>query len=151
MVPAETFTATNDQMIPTGEIRSLLDTPMDFTQPTRLGERIDADFEPLRQGQGYDHNYILPGEGLRLAARLKEPASGRIMEVRTTEPAVQVYTANHLKDPVGKRGRPYPRRSAICLETQHYPDSPNQPGFPSTVLQPGQLFDSTTEFKFLTE
>ena len=150
-VPAETFTATNDQMIPTGEIRSLVGTPMDFTQPQRIGERIDADFEPLRQGQGYDHNYLLPGEGLRLAARLKDPASGRVMVVRTTEPAVQVYTANHLKNPVGKRGHTYPRRSAICLETQHYPDSPNHPDFPSTVLRPGQFFDSTTEFAFSAE
>ena len=150
-LPAETFTVTDDKMIPTGEIASLLGTPMDFTTPHLIGERIDADFLPLQQGKGYDHNFILPGTGLKLAARLRHPGSGRIMEVRTTEPAVQLYTANHLKDVPGKNGHTYPARSALCLETQHYPDSPNHPHFPSTVLRPGETFLSTTTFTFKAE
>jgi aldose 1-epimerase len=148
MIPADRYTATNDQMIPTGQIESLIDTPLDFTSPTAIGERIDADFLPLQQGTGYDHNYILNDRGLKLAAIVSEPKSGRILEVRTTEPAVQLYTANHLKNIKGKKGHTYPARSAFCLETQHYPDSPNHPNFPTTVLRPGKTFHSTTTYKF---
>ncbi len=150
-MPAETYTVTNDEMIPTGEIASLLGTAMDFTQPHLIGERIEADFLPLKQGKGYDHNFILPGTGLRLAARVRHPASGRLMEVRTTLPAVQLYTANHLKDVPGKNGHTYPARSAFCLETQHFPDSPNHPTFPTTLLRPGEKFHSTTTFTFSAE
>ncbi len=151
-IPAETFTATDDNMIPTGEIASLLDTAMDFTRPHRIGERIEAGFLPLKQGKGYDHNYILTGgPGLKLAARVRHPASGRVMEVRTTEPAVQLYTANHLKNVPGKNGHTYPARSALCLETQHFPDGPNKSHFPSTTLRPGERFHSTTTFHFTTD
>lgn len=151
-IPAETFTATNDQMIPTGELTSLLGTAMDFTRPHRIGERIEADFLPLQQGKGYDHNYILTGgPGLKMAARVRDAASGRVMEVHTTEPAVQLYTANHLKNVVGKQGHVYPARSALCLETQHFPDTPNQSHFPSATLRPGEVFESTTSFQFSTE
>lgn len=147
-IPAETYTATDGNLIPTGEISSLLGTPLDFTQPHLIGERIEADFLPLTQGKGYDHNFVLPGTGLKLAARVRHPASGRIMEVHTTEPAVQLYTANHLKDAPGKNGHTYAARSAFCLETQHYPDSPNHPHFPTTILRPGETFHSTTTLTF---
>jgi aldose 1-epimerase len=150
-IPAETFTPTDDDLIPTGKVASLLGTPLDFTQPRLIGDRIDADFLPLKQGKGYDHNFILPGSGLKLAARVRHPASGRTMEVRTTEPAVQLYTANHLKGAHGKNGHTYPARSAFCLETQHYPDSPNHPNFPSTTLRPGETFHSTTTFIFTAQ
>lgn len=150
-IPAETYTVTTDEMIPTGEIASLLGTAMDFTRPHLIGERIEADFLPLQQGKGYDHNFILPGTGLRLAARVRHPASGRVMEVRTTLPAVQLYTANHLKNVPGKNGHTYPARSALCLETQHFPDSPNHPAFPTTILRPGETFHSTTTFTFSAE
>lgn len=151
-LPADGITATDDNMIPTGEITPLAGTPMDFNQPHPVGERIEADFKALKQGKGYDHNYILKGgPGLKLAARARHPASGRVLEVRTTEPAVQLYTANHLKNVPGKNGHTYPARSALCLETQHYPDSPNHPDFPSTVLRPGERFESTTIFRFTTD
>ncbi len=151
-LPADGFTATDDSMIPTGEITPLAGTPMDFNQPTSIGERIAADYPALKQGKGYDHNFILKGgPGLKLAARVLAPASGRILEVHTTEPAVQLYTANHLKNVPGKNGHTYPARSALCLETQHYPDSPNKPQFPSTTLRPGERFESTTIFYFSTE
>lgn len=150
-IPADRYTPTTDQMIPTGEIASLLGTPLDFTSPKTIGKQIDDDFLPLQQGGGYDHNFILNGRGLKLAAQVYEPTSGRLMEVRTTEPAVQLYTANHLKGIVGKKGLKYPARSAFCLETQHYPDSPNHPNFPTTVLRPGKTYHSTTTFKFTAE
>lgn len=149
-IPAETYTATDENLIPTGEIISLLGTPLDFTQPHLIGERIEADFIPLKQGKGYDHNFILPGTGLKLAAHVRHPASGRTMEIHTTEPAVQLYTANHLKDAPGKKDHTYPARSAFCLETQHYPDSPNHPHFPTTTLRPGETFNSTTTLTFPT-
>ena len=127
---------------------------MDFTRPARIGARINDSDEQLKFGTGYDHNYVLnktAGE-LSFAARLSDPVSGRIMEVYTTEPGMQLYTGNFLtgKAPndVGKGGKPYPVRSAVCLETQHFPDSPNKAGFPTTVLNPGQWFTSTTVYKF---
>ncbi len=148
---ANQFTATNADLIPTGEVLSVLGTPLDFTTPHTIGERIDADFEALKFGVGYDHNFILPGKGLRPAARVREPKSGRIMEVLTTEVAVQLYTSNHMKDVKGKSGHTYPYRAALCLETQHYPDSPNQPTFPSTILRPGDTYQHTTLFRFSAE
>jgi aldose 1-epimerase len=148
---AEHYTPTNEQLIPTGEVASVLNTPLDFTTPKRIGKHINADFLPLKLGQGYDHNFILNGRGFKLAARVHEPKSGRVLEVRTTEPAVQLYTANHLKDIPGKNGHTYPARSAFCLETQHYPDSPNHPNFPSTVLRPKKAYHSATTFKFTAE
>lgn len=129
---------------------------MDFTRPGRIGARINDDYEQLKFGRGYDHNYVLNkiGEELSFAARLCDPSSGRVMEVYTTEPGVQLYSGNGLTgeggDPrdVGKGGKFYAVWGAVCLETQHFPDAPNHPDFPTTVLNPGQWFTSTTIFKF---
>ena len=126
-------------------------TPFDFRKPHAIGERIDANDEQLRLGMGYDHNYVLDNaEGqLAEAAEVYEPTTGRILQVLTTEPAVQLYTGNHLDGTVtGKGGRVYKPRYALCLETQHYPDSPNHPNFPTTELKPGQKFHSVTVYKF---
>jgi len=153
-VNADRFTPIDATSIPTGELRAVKGTPMDFTRPARIGARINDSDEQLKFGTGYDHNYVLnktAGE-LSFAARLSDPVSGPIMEVYTTEPGMQLYTGNFLtgKAPndVGKGGKPYPVRSAVCLETQHFPDSPNKAGFPTTVLNPGQWFTSTTVYKF---
>jgi aldose 1-epimerase len=136
-IPAKSYTPANAESIPTGEILPLAGTPMDFNAPTRIGERIEQ-LEP--QMTGYDHNYIL-GEDkvMKPAARLFEPVSGRIMEVRTSQPAVQLYTGNHL----GHTG--------VCLETQHYPDAIHHPNFPSIVISPGETLQETTLFTFLTD
>ncbi|WP_395753461.1 aldose epimerase family protein [Prosthecobacter sp.] len=149
-IPTEQITATDDDLIPTGEIASIKGTPLDFTAPHAIGERIGADFKPLIQGIGYDHNYVLPGTGreMKLAAVVKEPTSGRVMTVRTTEPGVQLYTGNHLNGVPGKAGHIYAKRHGFCLETQHYPDSPNHPNFPSVTLRPGETFESTTIYQF---
>lgn len=148
---ADAFTPVSEALIPTGEIRSVAGTPFDFRQPVAIGAHIDADDEQLRRGKGYDHNWILrkkQGE-LGRAATVHDPVSGRVMEVFTTEPAMQVYTANCLDGaPVGKGGWVYRSRQAFCIEPQHYPDSPNQPTFPSTVLKPGQTFTSRIEYRF---
>lgn len=134
---ADKFTPADDALIPTGEIASVKGTPLDFTNPTRFGARIDQLKPKLN---GYDHNFVLgPGGELVLAARVFEPKSGRVMEVRTTEPGVQLYTGNHLN------------HAGLCLETQHFPDSPNKPKFPSTILRPGKPFKSTTVFTFLAK
>ncbi len=136
-IPSESYTAADADLIPTGEIRPLQGTLMDFNQPTRIGDRIEQ-LKP--QMNGYDHNYILSGgKALKLAARLSEPHSGRIMEVRTTQPAVQLYTGNHL------------RHTAVCLETQHYPDAIHHPNFPSIVVRPGSPLKETTLFTFLAK
>ena len=132
---ADRYTPADDELIPTGDIAGVKGTPLDFTAPTRIGARIDQ-LKP--KPGGYDHNFVLNGDGksLALAARASEPKSGRAMEVRTTEPGVQLYTGNHLK------------HGGFCLETQHYPDSVNQPTFPSVILRPTQTFRSTTAFAF---
>ena len=151
MLNAARFTPTDAGAIPTGELRAVRGTPFDFTRPTAIGARIEQPDEQLRLGNGYDHNYAVNGRAgaMRLAARVTEPTSGRAMEVWTTEPGVQLYTGNYLDGtPDGKGGRPYRRRYAFCLETQHYPDSPNRPEFPSTVLRRGGRFRSTTVYKF---
>ena len=151
MINADRFTPVDSGLIPTGELRSVAGTPMDFRKPMRIGARIDADYEQLKYGGGYDHNWVLipAKEGLTLAARVHDPRSGRVMEVRTTEPGVQFYTSNMLNGPVaGADGKVYLRRGALCLETQHFPDSPNKPTFPSTELKPGQTYRSTTVFRF---
>ena len=145
---ADTYTATDADLIPTGTLEPLAGTPLDFNQPHRVGERIGADFTPLKDGLGYDHNYVLKGSGLRPAARLHDPKSGRTMEVITDQPAVQLYTANHLDNVEGKHGHHHQKRDALCLETQHFPDSPNHPNFPSVVLRPGEAFKSQTTFRF---
>ena len=148
MLNANEYTVFDEGLIPTGEIRSVKGTPFDFTSPTPIGARIG------QVGNGYDQNYVLSKEGaqagsLTLCARVSEPTSGRIMEVLTTEPGVQFYTGNFLDGTLtGKEGKVYKKHYAFCLETQHYPDSPNKPDFPSVVLKPGQKFTSTTVYKF---
>ena len=150
---ASRYTPVTPALIPTGELAPVAGTPFDFTRPRRIGERIAADHPQMAIGRGYDHNFVLDhrGDAPGLAALVHEPASGRVLEVLTTEPGVQLFTANHFAGRlVGKSGRAYPRYGGFCLETQHYPDSPNQPAFPSTILRPGQTFRSTTLFRFST-
>jgi aldose 1-epimerase len=143
-------------LIPTGELRDVAGTPFDFRKPTAIGARINQDDEQLKLGGGYDHNFALrswdqPSE-IVPAVRVVEPTSGRVLEVWTTEPGVQFYTGNFLDGKtVGKGGVAYPRRSALCLETQHYPDSPNQPKFPSVVLKPGERYHTVTTYRFSAE
>jgi aldose 1-epimerase len=151
---ADHFTPTDAASIPTGEVAPVARTPFDFTSPHPIGERIDEDDEQLAFGGGYDHNYVLrwpSGEGgLVRAALVTDPASGRALEVLTTEPAVQLYSGNQLDGTLaGPGGAAYGPRAGFALETQHFPDSPNQPGFPSTVLRPGQALASTTVYRFL--
>ena len=151
MLNADRFTPTDKGSIPTGELRSVKGTPMDFTQPTAIGARIEQQDEQLIFGKGYDHNWVLNSGGgtLALAARVTEPSTGRVMEVYTTEPGIQFYTGNFLDGTaIGKGGQAYQQRSGFCLETQHFPDSPNKPAFPSTVLKPGQTYVTTTIYKF---
>ena len=150
-INASRFTPVDHTLIPTGELRSVEGTVLDFRQSTPIGARIDEDDEQLGYGGGYDHNWVLDHEAgtLGLAARVYEPATGRLMEVHTTEPAVQCYTGSMMPDTIpGKGGQVYVRRGGLCLETQHYPNSPNQPSFPSTVLEPGDSYAQTTVFKF---
>ena len=151
LIAADRFTPVDSFLIPTGEVRSVAGTPMDFRTPTTIGARIGNDDEQLRFGRGYDHNWVLNSESgtLRLAARVREPSSGRVMEVLTTEPGLQFYSGNFLDGTiVGKGGVRYGRRAGFCLETQHFPDSPNHAEFPSTVLRPGQEYRSTTIYRF---
>ena len=150
-VNADRYTPVDATQIPTGSRAPVAGTPFDFRTATRIGARIADDNEQLKIGAGYDHNFVLnrQGTGLVLAARLEDPVSGRIMEVLTTEPGLQLATANRLDGTiVGKGGAKYGRHSGVCLETQHFPDSPNQPAFPSTILRPGEHFESRTVFKF---
>jgi aldose 1-epimerase len=154
MLNADRFTPVDKNLIPTGELRSVKGTPFDFTTSTKMGARIDDNYEQMVLGHGYDHNFVInrTGDGLTLAARAYEPTSGRVMEVSTTQPAVQFYTGNFLDGTVtGKNGHVYKRRNGFCLETQHYPDSPNHPDFPTTILKPGETFKSETVFKFSTK
>lgn len=153
MLNADRFTPVDQKLIPTGELRAVKGTPLDFTKPTRVGARIDDNYDQLTLAHGYDHNWIInrkgDDKGLVLAARVYEPTSGRVLEVSTTQPAVQFYTGNFLDGTVtGKQGHVYQRRYGLCLETQHYPDSPNHPDFPSTILKPGETFRQKTVFKF---
>ena len=148
MINADYFTPADTALIPTGEIHSVNGTALDFTQPKTIGSRI----EQLTQTRGYDHNYVLKNSdgSLTLAARVFEPNSGRIMEVSTTEPGMQFYTANGMRNIKGKGGKVYQRYYGFCLETQHFPDSPNKPHFPSVILRPGQRYNTITIFKFST-
>lgn len=151
MLNADRFTPVDKTLIPTGELRRVSGTPLDFTKPTAIGARIAQNDEQLTFGRGYDHNFVLnrEGEGLRLAARVHEPSTGRMMEVYTTEPGVQFYSGNFLDGTItGKGGHVYKQRYGFCLETQHYPDSPNKPDFPSTILRPGQIYQSRTVYQF---
>jgi len=145
------FTPTDAGSIPTGELRSVVRTPFDFQTPTAIGARINQDDEQIKFGGGYDHNYVVNGRmgRMRMAAEVTEPTTGRIMQVWTTEPGVQLYTGNFLDGTLaGKSGKNYQRRYGFCLETQHYPDSPNKPNFPTTTLKKGATFKSTTIYRF---
>jgi aldose 1-epimerase len=148
---ADRYTPVDKGLIPTGELRSVEGTPFDFRQPHSIGERIGSSDDQMVLGRGYDHNFVLnrTGEGLSLAAKVTEAKSGRVLEVLTTEPAIQFYTGNFLDGTIhGKGGKVYGRRSALCLETQHYPDSPNHPSFPSTELKSGATYHTTTVYRF---
>ncbi len=153
-IDADTYTPADETSIPTGEIASVKETPMDFTSLKPIGRDIDADFEQLKMAGGFDHNWVLnhkPGE-LALSAKAVDPESGRIMEVYTDLPGIQFYTANGLKgDLPGKGGAQYGPRHAYCFETQYYPDAINKPQFPSPILKAGNGYDTTTVYKFLAE
>jgi aldose 1-epimerase len=156
MLAADHYLPTNAGLIPTGEIAPVAGTPMDFTQPTVIGARLDAAFEALEFGGGYDHAWVLRKAGgdapVRLAARLRDPASGRIMEILTDQPAIQFYGGNFLDGTVaGKGGVKYAHRTALCLETENFPDAPNQPDFPSAVLRPGETYTHTMIHRFLLD
>ena len=151
-INADKFTPVSDVLIPTGELKAVEGTPMDFRKPEIIGKRIDDYFDQLAYGKGYDHNWVInqkkPGE-LTLAAVCYDPKSNRMMEVHTTQPGIQLYTGNWLDgSDKGKRGKSYGMRSALSLETQNYPDSPNKPGFPSTLLHPGEVYKHTCLHKF---
>lgn len=150
MMAADHFTPKDENSIPTGEIKAVKGTPMDFTKPHAIGSRFA---QLAEKPVGYDHNYVLNGGGksLSLTARVFEPRTGRVLEVSTTEPGVQLYTSNYLDGSLtGKGGVVYRQHSAFCLETQHFPDSVNHPNFPSTILRPGQTYRQTTVHKFST-
>lgn len=150
-INADKFIPVNEELIPTGELKDVKGTPFDFTTATKIGNRINDDDVQIKNGKGYDHTWVLnrKADGLTLAATLSEPASGRVMEVWTTEPGVQFYSGNFLNGTyVGKGGKKYEYRSALCLETQHFPDSPNQPSFPTTVLKPGEVYKTQTVYRF---
>jgi aldose 1-epimerase len=152
MVNAAAYTPVDETSIPTGEIAPVAGTPFDFTTPVRIGARIRDGHRQLVLARGYDHNFVIDRQGRDepvLAARVVEPGSGRVMEVLTTEPGVQVYTGNYLDGTlVGTGGRVYRQGDGLCLETQHFPDSPNRSEFPSTRLNPGEVFRSTTIYRF---
>lgn len=154
MIKADRFTPIDAVSIPTGELRSVKGTPFDFTTAIAIGARIDQDDQQLKMGNGYDHNWVLNNEkagSLFLAAQAYDPHSGRVLEVLTTQPGIQLYTGNFLDGIHGKDGKVHNRRYAFCLETQHFPDSPNHPNFPTAELKPGQHFESTTVYKFSTK
>jgi len=151
MIAADRYTPVDSTLIPTGELASVEGTPFDFRTPTAIGARIGEADEQLLRGHGYDHNFVLnrEGTGLVRAATLRDPATGRTVDVSTTEPGLQFYSGNFLDGTItGKDGRVYGHRSGLCLETQHFPDSPNEPSFPSTILRPGEEYRSTTVFAF---
>ena len=154
-INADYYLPTDETAIPYGPKEKVEGTPMDFRTPHEVGERIDEDFEALNFGKGYDHTYILNKKEeneLSLCARCTSPKTGIVMECYTTQPGVQLYTGNWMTGNfVGKNGQRYPARAALCLETQHYPDSPNKPEYPSTVLRPGETFQSRTIYKFSVE
>ena len=151
MMNADWFTPINSEFIPTGEVRSVTDTPLDFRNPMTVGSRIHSEYPQLRYDNGYDFNYVLnrTGRPMDLAARVYEPGSGRLMDVYTTQPGVQFYSGNKLSgSEIGKGGKAYPKYGGLCLETQHFPDSPNHLHFPSTELNPGQIYRESTLYKF---
>jgi len=149
---ADKFLPVNKTLIPTGELKPVEGTPFDFRKPVTVGARIQEKDEQLLIGKGYDHCWVLSSsDSLKLAATLYEPTSGRVVEVRTTEPGIQFYSGNFLDGTLtGKGGVVYPQRFGLCLETEHFPDSPHRPAFPSVVLEPGAVYQTTTSYKFLT-
>jgi aldose 1-epimerase len=150
-IDADRFTPVDDTLIPTGELAPVTGTPFDFRTPTAIGTRIAVNDAQLKNGNGYDHNWVLnrSGAGLVHAAHLAEPQSGRTLDIATTEPGLQFYSGNFLDGTIrGKSGHVYTRRSGLCLETQHFPDSPNHPAFPSTIVRPGTPYRSQTVFSF---
>lgn len=152
-IDADELTPVNAALIPTGELAAVTGTPFDFRTPTPIGARIAQDDQQMRYGGGYDHNWVLnhPEQGLRHVITVTDPRSGRCLDVATSQPGVQFYTANMMPDVLpGKGGQIYSKRSGFCLETQHFPDSPNQPHFPTTVLRPGEQYHETTVFTFST-
>jgi aldose 1-epimerase len=153
-INADRYTPVNATLIPTGELAPVAGTPLDFRKAEVIGARIDADFAQLKIAGGYDHNWVLNGKPgtLHLAAKVTDPASGRTLTVETTEPGVQFYSGNFLDGSfTGRHGVKYEKRTGFCLETQHFPDSPNHPDFPSTELKPGETMHSTTTFTFGVE
>jgi aldose 1-epimerase len=156
-INADTYLPTDETNIPYGEPAKVEGTPMDFRRKHAIGERINDDFEQLKFGKGYDHTFIINNDDgkdgdLHFCACAVSPKTGIVMETYTTEPGVQLYTGNWMTGNfTGKNGQRYPERSAFCLETQHFPDSPNRPEYPLTVLRPGEVFESITVYKFLTE
>ncbi|MFK7811067.1 MAG: aldose epimerase family protein [Maribacter sp.] len=154
MINADGYTPVDSGLIPTGKIENVSGNPFDFREAKTIGKEIDSDFGQIKIGNGYDHNYVLNetpknSVGLKLAAKVEEPESGRTLEVYTSEPGVQFYTGNFMDgSDIGKTGKPYVFRGSFCFETQHYPDSPNQPSFPSTLLNPGETYETTTIYKF---
>jgi aldose 1-epimerase len=154
MIDADRFTPIDSGLIPTGELRDVAGTPMDFRSPTRIGARIDAADDQLRLGLGYDHNWVLNKKepGMRLAARVEESTTGRVLDVLTSEPGIQFYSGNFLDGTLtGKGGKAYVHRYGFCLEPQHFPDSPNKPAFPTVVLIPGQTYGHRIMYKFLVK
>ena len=149
-INASRYTPVDDNLIPTGELATVTGTPFDFRKPTAVGSRIDNDNEQLKKGHGYDHNWVLDSNGkFSEAAEVYEPSSGRVLQVLTDQPGVQFYTGNFLDGTVkGKDGKAYPHRGALCLETQHFPDSPNHPKFPTTELKAGRKYHTVTVFRF---
>jgi aldose 1-epimerase len=155
MVRAARYTPVDETSIPTGELRSVANTPFDFRKPTALGARIGVEDPQLTIGKGYDHNFVLDGgvtKKPRLVARMRDPKTGRVLEIITTEPGLQLYSGNFLDGKItGKGGKIYAHRTGFCLETQHYPDSPNHPSFPPVTLRPGKRYQTTTLYRFTTD
>jgi aldose 1-epimerase len=153
LINADKFTPVDATLIPTGELRPVAGTPLDFRSETVIGTRIDADDAQLHIGHGYDHNWVLNtkhGEALRFAARLTDPASGRVLEILTTQPGLQFYSGNFMNGKPAGEGSVYNYRTGLCLETQHFPDSPNEPAFPDTILRPGKSYAQKTVLHFRT-
>ena len=154
MLHASRFTPIDATSIPTGALAPVAGTPFDFRTPRAIGETIGVDDEQLRNGSGYDHNFVIdkPRAGMPvLAARVRDPSSGRVLELTTEEPGVQFYSGNFLDGSLTGKGRQYGFRSGFCLEPQHFPDSPNQPAFPNTILRPGQKYATVSTYKFSVE
>jgi aldose 1-epimerase len=151
MLNADAYTPVDASLIPNGTQAPVADTPFDFRAPRAIGERIGAPDEQLRHGRGYDHNFVLnapAGGAPGLAARLRDPASGRVLELFAQQPGVQFYSGNFLDGELVGKGRRYPCRGGLCLEPQHFPDAPNQPSFPGTILRPGEQYATLSAYRF---